>query len=488
MRNMISNQESPEMENGGQNEIAVAEKVKIKKAPSKISLAVMGFINYIKKNSVVAKSTVIGFFVFAVILAIVSNVQVGYAVVFNNKTLGYVAEKDSVQDKIDGIYQELAEAIDDESVSDVTASLVPAFAPNSKFVAEDDIEQVIKSELSFYADAASVYIDGEFAFAAKDKAAAEAIVKKYQEQVCGSGTIISVEIQNEITYKDEKVVYTEILEESAALSRLAGTDSEEGLYTIVEGDTLWSIGIENDVPTDYLMTMNNLDSEILQIGSVLRVNYPEPMMDIKVVKDITYTEYYPYETEKRYSSSLNAGTYSTYQKGSNGETRVRATVTFVNDHEVEREITEKTVISEPVTEILLVGTKPKPKTAATGRFAKPISGGYVSSSFGNRSRGYHTGIDWAVSYGTPIYASDGGTVTASGWGGGYGKMIKINHGNGYETLYAHCSKLVVSSGKKVAKGQLIGYVGSTGNSTGPHLHFEIRKNGSYLNPAKYCGE
>ena len=67
-------------------------------------------------------------------------------------------------------------------------------------------------------------------------------------------------------------------------------------------------------------------------------------------------------------------------------------------------------------------------------------------------------------------------------------MVKINHGNGYETLYAHCSRLVVSSGKKVAKGQLIAYVGSTGNSTGPHLHFEIRKNGSYLNPAKYCGE
>ena len=371
---------------------------------------------------------------------------------------------------------------------DVSAEIVPAFAPNSKFMREEDVESIIKSELSYYVDGTAIYVDGVFVFAAKDEAEAKTILDEYQTKVSGSGTIISSECENEISFKDEKVVYTQLLDKEAALKRLAGTDSKEGLHTVEEGDTLWSIGIDNDISTDHLMSINNLDSEILQIGKVLRVKYPEPLVDIKVVKDITYTEYHPFETEKIYDKTLNEGTYSTQQKGSNGETRIRATVTYVNDHEIEREITEKTVICEPQNEILRVGTKPKPKTAATGKFARPVSGGYVSSSFGNRSRGYHTGIDWALSYGSPIYASDGGTVTASGWGGGYGKMIKINHGNGYETLYAHCSKLVVSSGKKVAKGQLIGYVGSTGNSTGPHLHFEIRKNGSYLNPAKYCGE
>lgn len=485
-RNKISNQESPDM-NAGKTTVK-AEKTKVKKAPSFISVEFGRLVSYIKRNSVAAKSTVIGFFVFAVILALVANVKVGYAVVFNNKTIGYVAQKDVTRAKIDGIYKEITDAIQDETVVDVSAELVPAFAPNSKFVREEDVEGIIKNELSYYVDGTSVYIDGNFAFAAKDEAEAKVILDDYQKKVCGGGTIISSESENEISFKNEKVVYTQLLDKDAAISRLAGTDSKEGLHTVVEGDTLWSIGINNDIPTDHLMSMNNLESEVLQIGKVLRVKYPDPLMDIKVVKDITYTEYHPYETEKIYDKTLNQGTYSTQQKGSNGETRIRATVTYINDHEVEREITEKTVISEPVNEILRVGTKPKPKTAATGKFARPVSGGYVSSSFGNRSRGYHTGIDWALSYGSPIYASDGGTVTASGWGGGYGKMIKINHGNGYETLYAHCSKLVVSSGKKVAKGQLIGYVGSTGNSTGPHLHFEIRKNGAYLNPAKYCGE
>ena len=485
-RNRISNQESPDMDNG--KTTVKAEKNKVKKAPCFISVQFNRLFTYLKKNSVAAKSTVIGFFVFAVVLALVANVKIGYAVVFNNKTIGYVAQKDSTREKIDGIYEELSNAIEDETVIDLSAELVPAFAPNSKFVREEDVEGIIKNELSYYVAGTSIYIDGKFALAAKDEAEAKAILDAYQKKVCGEGKIISSESENEISFKEEKVVYTQLLDKEAAMERLAGTDSKEGLHTVAEGDTLWSIGINNDIPTDHLMDMNGLDSEILQIGTVLRVKYPEPLMDIKVVKDITYTEYYPYETEKIYDKTLHQGTYSTQQKGSNGEARIRATVTYINDHEIEREITEKVVIAETVNEVLRVGTKPKPKTAATGRFGRPVSGGYVSSSFGNRSRGYHTGIDWALSYGSPIYASDGGTVTSAGWGGGYGRMIKINHGNGYETLYAHCSKLVVGNGKKVAKGQLIAYVGSTGNSTGPHLHFEIRKNGAYLNPAKYCGE
>lgn len=485
-RNRISNQENPDMNNG--KTTVNAENTKIKKAPSFISVQFDRLSSYLKKNSAVTKSTIIGFFVFAVILALVSNVKIGYAVVFNDKTIGYVAQKDAARAKIDDIYAEITGAVEDGTVIDLSAELIPAFAPNSKFVKDEEVEGIIKNELSYYVDGTSVYIDGKFAFAAKDEAEAKVILDDYQKKVSGSGTIISSECENEISFKEEKVVYTQLLEKDAAMKRLSGTDSKEGLYTVVEGDTLWSIGIENEIPTDHLMNMNNLESETLQIGKVLRIKYPEPLMDIKVVKDITYTEYHPYETEKIYDKSLNQGTYKTQQKGSNGETKVRATVTYVNGSETEREITERTVISEPVNEILRVGTKPKPKTAATGRFGRPISGGYVSSSFGNRSRGYHTGIDWALSYGSPVYASDGGTVTFSGWNGGYGRMIKINHGNGYETVYAHCSKLVAGNGKKVAKGQLIAYVGSTGNSTGPHLHFEIRKNGSYLNPAKYCGE
>ena len=90
-------------------------------------------------------------------------------------------------------------------------------------------------------------------------------------------------------------------------------------------------------------------------------------------------------------------------------------------------------------------------------------------------------------HGKPVYASAAGTVIAAGWSGGYGKCVKISHANGYTTWYAHMSSIDVSVGQTVYQGQQVGRIGSTGRSTGPHLHFELRKNGSPLNPMRYIG-
>ncbi len=116
--------------------------------------------------------------------------------------------------------------------------------------------------------------------------------------------------------------------------------------------------------------------------------------------------------------------------------------------------------------------------------SRPISG-TITSRFGRRSSGIHKGLDIATSSGTPIGAAAGGTVTFSGWSGGYGNFVIIDHGNGIQTAYAHCSALYVSAGQYVDQGQSIAAVGSTGNSTGPHLHLEIRINGVCQNPQNY---
>ena len=118
---------------------------------------------------------------------------------------------------------------------------------------------------------------------------------------------------------------------------------------------------------------------------------------------------------------------------------------------------------------------------------KPVSG-IISSRFGVRSsirRSAHTGLDIATSTGTPVSAAASGTVTFSGWKGSYGNLLVITHSNGVQTYYGHCSKLYVSAGQNVSQGQSIAAVGSTGNSTGPHLHFEIRVNGIAHNPQNY---
>lgn len=126
-------------------------------------------------------------------------------------------------------------------------------------------------------------------------------------------------------------------------------------------------------------------------------------------------------------------------------------------------------------------------------FRHPVPGARVSSPYGWRNcpfhgREFHRGVDLAAGYGTPIYATAAGTVTVAGYNRSYGNTILINHGNGWTSRYAHASKLLVRVGQKVSSGQQIAKVGSTGQSTGNHCHFEIMKNGATVNPMNYIGK
>lgn len=128
-----------------------------------------------------------------------------------------------------------------------------------------------------------------------------------------------------------------------------------------------------------------------------------------------------------------------------------------------------------------------------GTYGWPVSGGEISSFFGLRAdpfggsgSDYHPGIDIAVDYGTPIRAAAAGTVQDAQWNGGYGRFVSIDHGNGITTCYGHMSAIAVQPGQTVHRGDVIGYVGSSGYSTGPHVHFEVRQNGSPVNPLNFA--
>ena len=130
-------------------------------------------------------------------------------------------------------------------------------------------------------------------------------------------------------------------------------------------------------------------------------------------------------------------------------------------------------------------TSTGPSGAINGMSLVAPVGGMISSRFGGRGRGVHTGLDIATSMGTGVVAASSGTVVFASYSGGYGNIIKIDHGNGVQTWYAHLSAIYVAPGQAVGQGTLIGAVGSTGNSTGPHLHLEIRINGEPVNPQSY---
>lgn len=164
-----------------------------------------------------------------------------------------------------------------------------------------------------------------------------------------------------------------------------------------------------------------------------------------------------------------------------------------SNEETEKMLDELQADADRLTQVIASqGSSSSDSTYLGGQMAWPTpSCSIITSQFGYRIHpiyGYsklHTGMDIGASTGTTIVAANGGTVLSAGWNGGYGLCIIIDHGGGITTLYAHCSSIYVSSGQSVSRGQQIGAVGDTGNVTGPHLHFEVRVNGAYVDPYPY---
>lgn len=179
--------------------------------------------------------------------------------------------------------------------------------------------------------------------------------------------------------------------------------------------------------------------------------------------------------------------------GENGINRKTESVELINGEEISRTELSSEVVKEPVTEVTTVGTAKTTASAAqrsaerSAGFICPLKRGCftISAYFGD-GRG-HKGMDLAADKGTSIYAVADGTVTYAGYDSDYGNSVVIDHGNGLKTRYAHASALCVSKGQTVSQGDVIAYVGSTGYSTGNHLHFEVTVNGNRVNPISYIG-
>ena len=203
----------------------------------------------------------------------------------------------------------------------------------------------------------------------------------------------------------------------------------------------------------------------------------------------------PFTTNKKNDNSIYTGETKVQTKGANGVTKTVTTIQYQNGEEIGRK-NEDVVVKAAVTEVVLVGTKARPANNTSNKGGGGVSGApkfiwpinaTITSKFGQRWGRLHAGLDFGAKAGTPIKAAAAGTVTqaASGWNGGYGTVVVVQHNSAYSTRYAHMSRLGTSVGKKVSAGEVIGYVGNTGNSTGNHLHFEIRVNGVAKNPLPY---
>lgn len=307
----------------------------------------------------------------------------------------------------------------------------------------------------------------------------KAATKKQEEKIKEGLSDIAFEENIEITkcYVDEK----KITELKKAIHEVTKDKEKNQEYTVQSGDCLSVIAEKFDLRLKELLDMNPglKEESFIGEGDKLVVTVPEPELSVLVSKVKSYSEKYSLPVEYVY----NDNEYTSYEKvineGKSGKRDVTAKITYKNGTEVGREILEEKINKKAVARVIEVGTLTPPT------FIKPIYGGYLSSIYGARWGTIHKGVDWACPTGTSVNASSGGTVISAGWRNGYGYCVEIQHSDGKRTRYGHCSQLLVYAGQTVKQGEQIALSGNTGNSTGPHVHFEILVGGIQVDPFTY---
>lgn len=280
---------------------------------------------------------------------------------------------------------------------------------------------------------------------------------------------------------------------------VALVDNEEDAREVVEqvadhyknNETI-DIEIEEQTSSKEMELKNGDDKpEILTVEEAAEEITSNEEMTVRTTELVTEQEPVKFKTVIRKTDQLYAGETKVKKKGSKGLKEVTKEVKKENGRPVEEVVVKETVLEEPEPRITLKGTKEPPQAAAqvaatgSGSFAAPVSQLNVTSGFGPRWGRTHLGVDLAMPSGSSIGAADDGTVIFTGYSGSYGNLVKVDHGNGIVTCYAHCSSILAEQGQRVEKRQTIAKVGSTGNSTGPHLHFEVRVNGENVDPMNW---
>lgn len=211
-----------------------------------------------------------------------------------------------------------------------------------------------------------------------------------------------------------------------------------------------------------------------------------PLLSVKSKGTVAKSVPVPYHVKYEPDSSLGKGDDKIVTHGKAGVKKESVLVTYLNGHPKTKHVLSSTVVTPPTDEIVEQGTN---SGIASGSWIWPTTGYTITSPFGWRSFGggqFHPGVDIGVPMGTPVFATNNGTVLSAGWNsGGYGNWVEIDNGNGITTVFGHMSRVATQSGAMVHKGEVIGYSGESGEATGPHLHYEVRVDGTPVNPMKY---
>ena len=432
----------------------------------------------------------------AVLLAVTfqyfATLEYGLSFESNGKNLAYITDE-SVYNKAEQIIRSRTSA----ETADI-GNVAPQFSivPVSSLElteAEDLANIILKNSGQSVYEGYGLYIDGDFIGSTDEADNLLTLLDEYREQYREEGdTESKLQFKQNVSLVDGVYPTSSIMATSEFKNLINSEIEGEKYHVVAAGESPSLIADMYDLYYQELEAMNPRlkENSTVRVGDELIVSKSVSYLNVTSTRREVYNEDIPYPTNKTKSDKY----YTTYSKvtkaGVPGEQRVTALVTYEDGVAVARQVLATEVLKEPVAREMTVGTK-NPiysvgNASGTSKgFIWPTIGGHVSCPIW----GYkgHTGVDIAgCGYGSNIYASAAGTVVKVKWGNtGYGYHVIINHGDGIQTLYAHMSNIYVKNGQYVNQGDIIGAMGSTGNSTGTHLHFEIRINGQYVNPLNY---
>ena len=414
----------------------------------------------------------------------------------------------SIEDEVKAM-GEVTEPIQDfqaHSNNETTTTTTSITTTNNDITTTSSINDTSQNMSEGY----GVFINDEFLGAVLDNSKIKDALNDTLNKYLSMENVTEAHFNKNVSYTKGLYLTEYMVNPDTMINTILGNAKENIFYTVEDGDSLSLIAEISGLTMQQLLELNPqiTNPNVCRTGDKILIQKEEPFIDVEYTKTISSETNIPFETITQYDDTLLIGESNVIINGEVGTQKNVTKITYLNGVEISTKTLEPQIIKEPISEVISIGTiEPETQTQSyntddvavinsnvqedyqqlqDGQFISPIDSGigYISDTFiSNRN---HKGLDISAPYGTPIHASAEGTVISAGWNsGGYGYFVMIDHNNGYTTLYAHMSEVLVTSGQQVFTGETIGKVGSTGNSTGNHLHFEVRYNNVCQNPELY---
>ncbi|MDE7225736.1 MAG: peptidoglycan DD-metalloendopeptidase family protein [Ruminococcus sp.] len=425
-----------------------------------------------------------------------SGLQYGLAVEYNGKELGIIMAEADFEEAERDVRQRISHDNNDEIIDLSAKFALKAISSDDKLISSGQLaDKILEASDEELTEAYGIYIDGSFIGAVKNKKAVQDALDKNLLDYKPDGIVKEVKYASKIEYIKGIYLADSVRSEKDTIALLTSSTENIHPYVVQKDDTELSIVQKFGMKLDDFFRMNPKAENKLKAGQIVSVAESERYLPVQYVRELETITFLDYETVEVETSSLSIGIRAVLVKGERGEKKSSVEITYVDGIEKSRKVLKSYITKKPVVETIGIGTysaiPDDPQTVyfgsplvGTGEMGWPVDGGWVSDSF--ISDRNHKGMDIAASEGTEIYAAKEGWVVASGWNsGGYGNMVMIEHEDGYSTLYAHMIMVYAAEGQYVTKGQLIGFVGNTGNSFGDHCHFEVRSQGICVDPSGF---